>query len=93
MAANIDMIKKVYSEFADKLEKAREVVNRPLTYAEKILYTHLWDEATKELTGGKDYSELSPDRVAMQDATAQMALLAVYVCRKRNYRSSFNRSL
>jgi len=75
MAANIDMIKKVYSEFADKLEKAREVVNRPLTYAEKILYTHLWDKATKELSGGKDYSELSPDRVAMQDATAQMALL------------------
>ena len=75
MAANIDMIKKVYSEFADKLEKARKVVNRPLTYTEKILYTHLWDEATKELSGGKDYSELSPDRVAMQDATAQMALL------------------
>jgi aconitate hydratase len=75
MAANIDMIKKVYSEFADKLEKAREVVNRPLTYAEKILYTHLWDKSTKELSGGKDYSELSPDRVAMQDATAQMALL------------------
>jgi len=75
MAAKIDMIKKVYSEFADKLEKARKVVKRPLTYTEKILYTHLWDEATKELSGGKDYSELSPDRVAMQDATAQMALL------------------
>ncbi len=75
MAANLDMIKKVYSEFGSKLEKIRKVVNRPLTYAEKILYTHLWDGATKELTGGKDYSELSPDRVAMQDATAQMALL------------------
>jgi len=75
MAANIDMIKKVYSGFGSKLEKVRKVVNRPLTYAEKILYTHLWDEAKKELSRGKDYSELSPDRVAMQDATAQMALL------------------
>ena len=75
MAANIDMIKKVYSEFGDKLNKVRKVLNRPLTYAEKVLYTHLWEEATKELARGKDYSELSPDRVAMQDATAQMALL------------------
>ena len=75
MAANIDMIKKVYSEFGDKLNKVRKVLNRPLTYAEKVLYTHLWADATKELGRGKDYSELSPDRVAMQDATAQMALL------------------
>jgi aconitate hydratase A / 2-methylisocitrate dehydratase len=75
MAANIDMIKKVYSEFGNKLSKIRKVLNRPLTYAEKVLYTHLWEEVTKELKGGKDYSELSPDRVAMQDATAQMALL------------------
>ena len=75
MAANIDMIKKVYSEFGTKLGKVRKVLNRPLTYAEKILYTHLWEDATKELNRGKDYSELSPDRVAMQDATAQMALL------------------
>ncbi len=75
MAANLDMIKKVYSEFGDKLNKVRKVLNRPLTYAEKVLYTHLWEDATKELSRGKDYSELSPDRVAMQDATAQMALL------------------
>ena len=75
MAANIDMIKKVYSEFGNKLDKARKTLNRPLTYAEKILYTHLFNEASKELTRGKDYSELAPDRVAMQDATAQMALL------------------
>ena len=65
MAANIDMIKKVYSEFGDKLNKVRKVLNRPLTYAEKVLYTHLWEDATNELTRGKDYSELSPDRVAM----------------------------
>jgi aconitate hydratase len=75
MAANIDMIKKVYSEFGNKLNKARKILNRPLTYAEKVLYTHLWEDPTKELTKGKDYSELAPNRVAMQDATAQMALL------------------
>ncbi len=75
MAANIDMIKKVYSEFEDRLNKARKILNRPLTYSEKILYTHLWENPSKELARGKDYSELAPDRVAMQDATAQMALL------------------
>ncbi len=75
MAANIEMIKKVYSEYRGKMEAARKVLNRPLTYAEKILYTHLWETPTSELKRGKDYAELSPDRVAMQDATAQMALL------------------
>ena len=75
MTANIDMIKKVYSNYKDKLNEVRKIVNRPLTYAEKVLYTHLWDKASQEFTGGKDYSDLAPDRVAMQDATAQMALL------------------
>ena len=75
MTANYDMIKKVYSNYKDRLNKIRKVVNRPLTYAEKVLYTHLYDKATKEFTGGKDYVDLAPDRVAMQDATAQMALL------------------
>ena len=75
MAANIDMIKKVYSNYKSKLEEIRKVVNRPLTYAEKVLYTHLWGNTSAELKKGKDYAELSPDRVAMQDATAQMALL------------------
>jgi aconitate hydratase len=75
MAANIEMIKKVYADFKDNIDKARKVLNRPLTYAEKILYAHLWNKPTIELKGGKDYAELSPDRVAMQDATAQMALL------------------
>lgn len=75
MASNIDMIKKVYSEFKNNIDNARKILNRPLTYAEKILYAHLWNKLTKELKGGKDYAELSPDRVAMQDATAQMALL------------------
>ena len=75
MAANIEMIKKVYSDYRGKIEAARKVLNRPLTYAEKILYAHLWETPKNELKRGKDYAELAPDRVAMQDATAQMALL------------------
>ncbi|HSD63789.1 MAG TPA: aconitase family protein, partial [Ignavibacteriaceae bacterium] len=75
MAANIEMIKNVYSGYRDKLKLIRNILNRPLTYAEKILYVHLWETPKKELKKGKDYAELAPDRVAMQDATAQMALL------------------
>lgn len=75
MTENIDMIQKVYGNLKQKLEKVREIVNRPLTTAEKILYTHLWEEPTQEYKRGSDYVELAPDRVAMQDATAQMALL------------------
>ncbi|MCW9065651.1 MAG: aconitate hydratase, partial [Ignavibacteriaceae bacterium] len=75
MTANLDMIKKVYNNYREKLTAIRKVLNRPLTYSEKVLYTHLWDKPTKEFKGGKDYVELAPDRVAMQDATAQMALL------------------
>ena len=75
MTENIDMIKAVYDEFESKLAKIKGVVGRPLTYTEKILYSHLWESPTRELERGKDYVELSPDRVAMQDATAQMALL------------------
>ena len=75
MTANIDMIRKVYSNLKEKQEKARTVVGRPLTLAEKILYSHLWNDITKPFERGNDYVDLSPDRVAMQDATAQMALL------------------
>lgn len=75
MTANLDMIKKAYNNYREKLTAIRKVLNRPLTYAEKVLYTHSWDELTKEFKGGKDYVDLAPDRVAMQDATAQMALL------------------
>ena len=75
MTANIDMIKKVYAGFNDKIKHARKVVGRPMTYAEKILYAHLWDKATQPLQRGKDFADFAPDRVAMQDATAQMALL------------------
>ncbi|PID59368.1 MAG: aconitate hydratase [Ignavibacteriae bacterium] len=75
MTANFDMIQKVYEEMENKHNAAREILNRPLTYAEKILYSHLWEPAKRPYERGKDYVELSPDRVAMQDATAQMALL------------------
>lgn len=75
MTANFDMIKKVYDNYLEKLNRVREVINRPLTFTEKVLYSHLWDKPTREFQRGKDYVELSPDRVAMQDATAQMALL------------------
>jgi len=75
MAENFDMIQKVYAGFAEKVSKARHILGRPMTYAEKILYSHLWDEITTEFKRGADYVDLAPDRVAMQDATAQMALL------------------
>jgi aconitate hydratase len=75
MTPNIDMIQKVYENLGAKIEKAREIVGRPLTLAEKILYSHLWEPPTKAFERGKDYVELAPDRVAMQDATAQMAML------------------
>jgi aconitate hydratase len=75
MTENLDMIKKVYSEMADKQNTAKKILKRSLTLAEKILYSHLWETPTREYVRGKDYVDLAPDRVAMQDATAQMALL------------------
>ena len=75
MTANLDMIKDSYNNYREKLTAIRKILYRPITYAEKVLYTHLWDKPAKEFKGGKDYVDLAPDRVAMQDATAQMALL------------------
>lgn len=76
MAFDIEMIKKVYAQFPERIAAAREVVGKPLTLAEKILYAHLWDgQANKAFARGVDYVDFGPDRVAMQDATAQMALL------------------
>ncbi|MFD0939600.1 aconitate hydratase [Pedobacter boryungensis] len=76
MAFDIEMIKKVYANFSSRVDAARKVVGRPLTLSEKILYTHLWDgNANKAFIRGTDYVDFAPDRVAMQDATAQMALL------------------
>lgn len=76
MAFDIEMIKKVYAHFPERVALAKKLLNRPLTLTEKILYTHLWEGSpTKGFEKGKDYVDFAPDRVAMQDATAQMALL------------------
>ncbi|MCL6296484.1 aconitate hydratase [Jejuia spongiicola] len=76
MAFDINMIKGVYTKMAERVDKAREIVGKPLTLSEKILYSHLWDgNPTKAFTRGKDYVDFAPDRIACQDATAQMALL------------------
>lgn len=76
MVFDLDMIKGVYSRFPERIEAARKVVGKPMTLAEKILYAHLWDgAATEAYERGKSYVDFAPDRVAMQDATAQMALL------------------
>lgn len=76
MAFDIDMIKKVYAQYGERIAAARNVVDRPLTLTEKILYAHLWDgNATQAYERGTSYVDFAPDRVAMQDATAQMALL------------------
>jgi len=76
MAFDIEMIRKVYANYGSRIEAARTIVGRPLTLTEKILYAHLTEgNATRAFTRGKDYVDFAPDRVAMQDATAQMALL------------------
>jgi aconitate hydratase len=76
MAFDVKMIKEVYARFPERVAAARQVLGRPLTLTEKILYTHLWDGTpTQNLARGQAYVDFAPDRVAMQDATAQMALL------------------
>ncbi|MBA3898841.1 MAG: aconitate hydratase, partial [Bacteroidetes bacterium] len=84
MAFDFEMIQAVYNNMAERVQAARETVGKPLTLTEKILYAHLdhksdvaYDKgrATKEFERGVDYVDFRPDRVAMQDATAQMALL------------------
>ncbi len=76
MVFDLDMIKKHYAAIPGRIAKARKVVNKPLTLSEKILYAHLHAGQNLENFGrGKSYVDFAPDRVAMQDATAQMALL------------------
>ncbi len=76
MAFDIEMIKKVYERLPERIAAAKSVVNRPLTLTEKILYSHLFAGAAgAAYERGKSYVDFAPDRVAMQDATAQMALL------------------
>lgn len=81
---DIDVIRKVYDTFPERIEAARSLLGRPLTLTEKILYTHLWEgRPTISFERGKSYVDFSPDRVAMQDATAQMALLQFMQAGKR----------
>lgn len=76
MVFDLDLIKKTYAEMPAKVDAARKALGRPLTLAEKILYSHLWNGVEiKDFQRGKAYVDFAPDRVAMQDATAQMALL------------------
>jgi aconitate hydratase len=80
MVFDLDLIKKIYSELPSKVAAARKLTHKPLTLSEKILYSHLYAPPTKAYERGKDYVEFAPDRVAMQDATAQMALLQFMTC-------------
>ena len=76
MAFDISMIKNVYKNISERVDIARKITGNPLTLSEKILYSHLWDSTPNtKLIRGKDYVNFSPDRIACQDATAQMALL------------------
>ncbi|MFZ4592319.1 MAG: aconitate hydratase [Ignavibacteria bacterium] len=76
MAFDLDLIRNVYSNFKDKVNYAKKLLGRDMTYAEKILYAHIWDNGFKQpFERGNDFVDFKPDRVAMQDATAQMALL------------------
>ncbi len=76
MLFDLDLIRKVYSEMPAQVEAARKLIGKPLTLTEKILYSHLFGAfPDKPFVRGKDYVDFAPDRVAMQDATAQMALL------------------
>ena len=76
MVFDIEMIKEVYAKYPERIAAARNVVGKPLTLAEKILYAHLWDgNASEAHARGESYVDFAPDRIACQDATAQMALL------------------
>src|SRR3984957_15267874 len=80
MVFDLDLIKKLYGQMPAKVDAARKLVGKPLTLAEKILYSHLFETPKRAYERGKDYVEFAPDRVAMQDATAQMALLQFMTC-------------
>ena len=75
MAFDLELIRKVYERMPRKIAEGRTLTGKALTLAEKILYSHLYKPANEAYNRGKDYVDFAPDRVAMQDATAQMALL------------------
>jgi aconitate hydratase len=80
MVFDLDLIRKLYQGMPSKVQSARKLIGKPLTLAEKILYSHLWEPTPAPYERGKDYVDFAPDRVAMQDATAQMALLQFMTC-------------
>jgi aconitate hydratase len=81
MLFDLDLIRSVYQRMPERIAKARQVIGRPLTLSEKILYSHLFaGEPQQVFERGKTYVDFAPDRVAMQDATAQMALLQFMLC-------------
>src|SRR5580765_5667743 len=80
MVFDLDLIKKVYDEMPSKIAAAKKITGKALTLSEKILYSHLYSKTIRDYTRGKDYVDFAPDRVAMQDATAQMALLQFSTC-------------
>jgi len=75
MVFDLEMIKKIYSSMREKVDHAKSICKHPLTLSEKILYSHLWSNIEKRFERGVDYVDFAPDRIACQDATAQMALL------------------
>ncbi|HCZ09961.1 MAG TPA: aconitate hydratase [Flavobacteriaceae bacterium] len=75
MVYDLEMIKKIYSSIREKVDHAQSVCKHPFTLSEKILYSHLWSKIEKPFKRGVDYVDFAPDRIACQDATAQMALL------------------
>ncbi|MBU0764777.1 MAG: aconitate hydratase [Bacteroidetes bacterium] len=84
MLFNIELIRSVYGRIPERTERARQLLDKPLSLSEKILYCHLFDgTCQKAYTRGKDYADFAPDRIAMQDATAQMALLQFMMSGKK----------
>ena len=80
MVFDMDLIKKVYDEMPSKIAAAKKLTGKAFTLSEKILYSHLYSKTIRDYTRGRDYVDFAPDRVAMQDATAQMALLQFSTC-------------
>ena len=84
MTFDINIIKKYYENLPQKIGQLRNILNKPLTLSEKILYSHLNKQIESSYKRGEDYADFNPDRVAMQDATAQMALLQFMMANKDN---------
>lgn len=79
MLFDLDLIKSVYSTYKKRVQEARKLIGRPLTFTEKVLFAHQLSPKPNEISRGRSYAEYAPDRVGMQDATAQMALLQLMV--------------